>query len=48
MPDYKKLYHDLMNSSEQAIRILIEAQRRCEDAILSEAVELTEEERDRF
>ncbi|MBU5625768.1 hypothetical protein KQI82_02315 [Oscillibacter sp. MSJ-2] len=48
MPDYKKLYLDLMYSSEQAIRMLIEAQKRCEDAVLSEAVELTEEERDRI
>ena len=44
MPDYKDLYLDFMHTTEQAIRLLIEAQRRCEEVILSEAEPLTEEE----
>ncbi len=36
MVDYKKLYHKMVNASEDAIRILIAAQRECEEAILSD------------
>ena len=35
MPDYKEMYLDLFRSSEKAINILIEAQRRCEESYLS-------------
>lgn len=41
MPDYKALYLDLMRSSEKAIRLLIETQQRCEEAIVSEAEPLS-------
>lgn len=36
MVDYKKLYLKMVNASEDAIRILIAAQRECEEAILSD------------
>lgn len=32
--DYEKLYHIMMNASEDAMRILIEAQRKCEELYL--------------
>lgn len=35
MPDYKELYLKMVRASEQAIRALVEAQRECEEAILS-------------
>lgn len=31
MADYKKMYLTLMNATEEAMRILIEAQRTCEE-----------------
>ena len=34
MPDYKELYLVLFRASEQAIRLLIEAQQRCEELYL--------------
>ena len=36
MPDYKELYLTMMRASEQAIRILIQAQQDCEERYLSE------------
>ena len=36
MPDYKKLYMKLFAASENAIEILIAAQRECEEMILQE------------
>lgn len=36
MPDYKELYLKMMRASEQAIRILIEAQRECEERYLAD------------
>lgn len=43
MIDYKKLYHKMMNASEDAInlmedavKILIAAQRECEEQVISE------------
>lgn len=36
MPDYKKMYYELFRASEEAIRILTEAQRRCEELYISE------------
>ena len=36
MPDYKKMYYELFLASEEAIRILTEAQRRCEELYISE------------
>ena len=35
MPDYKELYLKLFRASEQAINILIAAQRDCEELVLS-------------
>lgn len=35
MADYKKMYLTLMRETEKAIRILIDAQRKCEDLYLS-------------
>ena len=33
--DYKEMYLKMMRASEQAIRILVEAQRECEELYLS-------------
>ena len=35
MPDYKEMYLKLMRATEQAIRILIEAQQECEELYLN-------------
>jgi len=37
MADYKELYLEMMRASERAIRVLIEAQQRCEEQIIAEA-----------
>ena len=39
MADYKKLYLEMMRASEKAIRILIEAQQKCEEELLAEPEE---------
>ena len=31
MPDYEKMYHEMVRETEAAINILIAAQRRCEE-----------------
>ena len=36
MPDYKEMYFKMMRASEAAIRILIAAQRECEEMYLKE------------
>ena len=36
MIDYKKLYLKMFNASEDAIQILIAAQRECEEIIMSD------------
>lgn len=43
MPNYKELYHKMMNASgdainllEDAVKILIAAQRECEEQVISE------------
>lgn len=36
MVDYKKLYLKMLNASEDAIQILIAAQRECEEIIISD------------
>lgn len=36
MIDYKELYLKMVNASEDAIRILVAAQRECEEAIISD------------
>ena len=35
MPDYKEMYLTMMRATEQAIRILIEAQQQCEEMYLN-------------
>ena len=35
MPDYKKMYIEMMRETENAINILIAAQRRCEEMYIS-------------
>ena len=35
MPDYKSLYMHMAHVTEEAIRLLIAAQRECEEEILS-------------
>lgn len=37
MPDYEKLYKQMVNAAEDALKILIEAQRNCEEIYISEA-----------
>jgi len=36
MPDYQEMYYTMMRASEKAIRILIEAQQKCEELAISE------------
>ena len=33
--DYKKMYHIMVNAAEEAMKLLIEAQRECEEIYLS-------------
>lgn len=35
MPDYKEMYLTMVRASENAISVLIEAQRKCEEMVLS-------------
>lgn len=35
MPNYEKMYHEMVLETEKAINILIAAQRRCEEMYLS-------------
>ncbi len=37
MPDYKELYFKLFRASNQAVELLIEAQRECEELYCSAA-----------
>lgn len=50
MPDYQEMYIKLFRAAEQAVNLLIQAQRECEDLYISgsgaEIVELTREEPD--
>lgn len=54
MPDYKKMYLEMMRETEKAIGILIAAQRRCEELYISAPeTEITvlpvrDEERDEY
>ena len=36
MPDYKKMYLRLFQASEDAINLLVEAQRECEEMFLAD------------
>ena len=48
MPDYEELYYSLFRATEKAISILIDAQRKAEETILSDETQaiilLTKEE----
>ena len=44
MPDYKEMYLKMFRASEEAINILIAAQRECEELYISQ--EEKEEERE--
>ncbi len=35
MPDYKKMYLTMFRASEEAVNLLIEAQRECEEMYVS-------------
>ena len=35
MPDYKEMYLKMMRATEEAIRILVKAQRECEELYLA-------------
>ena len=37
IPDYEKMYKQMVNAAEDAIKILIEAQRNCEDMYIEDA-----------
>ena len=39
VPDYKELYIKMLRASEQAVRILTQAQRECEELYVSEPKE---------
>ena len=36
MPDYKKMYLTLFRATEEAVNILLAAQRECEEQVISE------------
>ena len=36
MPDYQEMYYIMMRATEKAIRILIEAQQKCEELAMEE------------
>ncbi len=36
MPDYKELYLKLFRASETAVRVLLDAQRECEELYIAE------------
>ena len=35
MPDFEEMYYTLMRASEEALRIMIEAQKKCEEMYVS-------------
>lgn len=43
MVDYQEMYLTMMRATEQAIRILIEAQQKCEELYLSAGEDAPEE-----
>lgn len=36
MPDFEEMYYTLMHASEETLRIIIEAQKECEDMYISQ------------
>ena len=39
MPDYRQMYVTMMQASEEAINLLIKAQRKCEELYISSSEE---------
>ena len=39
MPDYKKMYLKMLAASEEAMRVLIEAQQECEEMYIKDCEE---------
>mgnify|MGYP001028296266 FL=1 len=35
MPDFEEMYYTLMRASEEVLRIMIEAQKKCEEMYVS-------------
>lgn len=35
MPDFEEMYYTLIRASEEALRIMIEAQKKCEEMYVS-------------
>ena len=36
MPDFEEMYYTLMRASEEALRIMIEAQKECEEMCIAQ------------
>ena len=36
MPDFQEMYYTLMRASEEALRIMIEAQKKCEEMYIAQ------------
>lgn len=36
MPDFEEMYLTMLRASEEALRIIIEAQKKCEDMYISQ------------
>ena len=36
MPDFEEMYYTLMRASEEALRIMIEAQKECEEMYIAQ------------
>ena len=37
MPDYEEMYYTMMRAAEEALRIIIDAQQKCEEMYLSQS-----------
>ncbi len=47
MPDFEEMYYKMVRASEKAIRIIIEAQRECEEMYISADEETESEKKER-
>lgn len=36
MPNYEEMYHTMMRAAEEALRIMIEAQKKCEEMYIAQ------------
>ena len=36
MPNYEEMYHTMMRAAEEALRIIIEAQKKCEEMYIEQ------------